>query len=327
MQLVDGVLKSSVRDLAIARSRCSHAILAIDGDFEEAWRLADLAVEALLKTGGSDYLFGALVNKAEAAMATGRLQIAEAVMAAARKLAKDDADAHVFVRLRGHLALTRHTFGEAAELFEEGAQSFLALLNLDATAAEELRATAGIGSCIHNKGLALRAGGDAVGAATAFSRAVEWYRRACSPIDESVSLRFLARCHFDEQEWAFGFETLNRSQDLAEGVGFITGQVECLELRARALATTDQPDEARIALRKVLVLLGDTDDDRRRRCHQMLATLANDAGASDSVGLHLDAARLLAARSGDALKIADVAQQIDEIRKAERGKIRASEAS
>lgn len=57
----------------------------------------------------------------------------------------------------------------------------------------------------------------------------------------------------------------------------------------------------------------------------MLATLANDAGASDSVGLHLDAARLLAARSGDALKIADVAHQIDEIRKAEGDKIRASD--
>jgi tetratricopeptide (TPR) repeat protein len=302
---------SATRMLARARSVCSHALLLTERDLAEAWTLADLAVDATALEGYPELLFAALVGKAEAAMATGRIQVAQGAVVAARELAQDDSDERVVLQLRGQLALVSGAPREAVDLYRQAADGFLAELSRDFEAADRKWTKVGIGSCLSNMGIAQRASGDIAAATITFSKAADWYAQAGSPIDESVARRFLARCHFDEQEWDFGWEALDRAQALVEAADFARGTVACLELRARAFATTGESEQARTALLRALATVESNDD--KRRFHQMLATLATDGNEHDVAREHLEQARLLAARGGDPLKIADVAHQLERV--------------
>lgn len=303
----------SVRELARARMACSHALLLMERSPEEAWELADLAADPEALEGYPELMFSALIGKTEAAIETGRIEVAKGAAVAAQELAHDDGDERVVLQVRGRLALISGALDEAADLYEKAGQSFLAQLNREPDSDAKRQAKLGVGVCLSNKANALRTGGDIVGATTAVAKAADWFAQAPSPIDESASRRYLARCHFDTGAWEAGFEDLERAQSLAEGADFSPGVVACLELRARALATTGKPDLARLALLQALAAVDHSDDDASRRFHQMLATLAEDAGSQDEARRHLERARLLAARSGDPLKIADVAQQLERL--------------
>ncbi|MGH2703681.1 MAG: TIR domain-containing protein [Actinomycetota bacterium] len=303
------------RELARARTAHSHALLLCDRDFESAWELADAGADPAALDGYPDLLFSALAGKAEAAMATGRMRIALGAALAAEELAQDEDEKRTVLQLRAQIALRSRSPAEAVALYEEAEQSFLALLNSDPDAAAKIRAKVGVGSCLTNKALALRGAGDIAVAKLEFSRAADWYVQGGSPSDESVARRFLARCHFDEHDWDAGFAVLDEAQRLAEQENLTSGLVACLELRARALATTDQAEPARAALLRAVEVLGDQDPEMTRRFHQMLATLAEQLGDRGTARRHLDTARVMAEQAGDPLTIADVAHQTEELAK------------
>ena len=303
------------RDLARARTAHSNALLLCERDFETAWQLAEAGADPVVLDGYPELLFRALTCKAEAAAATGRMQAARGAAKAAAEFAEDAHDERALLQLRGEIALRSRSPTEAVALYEEAEQSFLALLNSDPEDAVRVRAKVGVGACLTNKALALRGAGDITGAKAALRRAAEWYVEGGSPIDESVARRDLARCHFDERDWKPGFAALDEAETLAERESFTSGLVECLELRARALATTDQFGPATEALRRALELLGASEPKTRRRYHQMLATLASDMGDPGTARRHLDTARVMADQDGDTLTIADVRLQADELTK------------
>jgi len=315
---VDPPTAESIRDVARARAVCSRALLQMGHDRERAWELADLACDPKALDGYPDLLFDALIAKAEAAAMTDRIQVMGAAVAAAQAISDGEENELVVLQLRARLALMRAPL-EAAQLYEEAAERFGVVLHRSPDPDSATMAHRGIGVSLHNKGMALRSGGDIVGASIAFARAADWYGKAASPIDESVSRFFLARCHFDEQLWGRGFEELDRAQSLATGAKFDRGLVECLELRGRALATTDRRDEAREALLAAVAMSEPgTDADGTRRFRQMLATLEEEAGNLDAAREHLAIARVLAEQGGDSLDIADVAHQLGRLGKGRR---------
>ena len=302
--------EDAARELARARSSHSHALLLCDRDDDVAWELANLGANAEVLDGYPDLLLSALIQKAEAAMGTGRMQIARGALLAAEKLAEDEDDRRSLLQVRANLALRSRASAEAAALFEEAEQSFLALFNGASDAETKQSARVGICRCLTNRGHALRADRDTVGARVAFSRAADWAANAQCPIDECVARHFLAQCLFDEQDWTVGLAELSVSQQLATQEGLTVWILECLELRARVLATTDHPDLARIELLRALDLTAD-DVERARRFHQMVATLAQELGRKGEAREHLDQAAILAEQAGDELAIADVANQLD----------------
>jgi tetratricopeptide (TPR) repeat protein len=304
-----------VRELARARSGHSHALLLCDGDLEEIWTLAALGADPTMFDGYPELLFSALVTKAEAAAATGRLMIATGAASAAAELALDDSEVRVVLQLRGAIALQSHSWAKAVELYRDAERSFLAVLSGGPDAATRARAHVGVGSCLTNQALAHRQVGDLTAAKIALSRAAEWYVQGCSPSDESAARRLLARCYFEDEEWEPGFTALDRAQELAAQEKLMSGLIDCLELRARALATTDQPRLARAALLHALNELGDDDPETRRRFHQMLATLAKQEQDADAAQHHLEIARALAEQSGNTIAIAAVAHQAEGLAK------------
>ena len=305
----------SARWLARARLARSQALLLCDRDVEIAWELANAGANPTMFEGYPELLLRALASKAEAALATGRMKLALGAVLAAEQLVEDDDDKRMILQLRGHVALRNESPAEAVALFEEAERSFLALLSRDPEAAAKIRAKVGVGSCLTNKALALRGAGDLVGAEIAFSHAADWYVQGGSPADEAMARRLLARCHFDEQDWEPGFAALDEAERLADQANLRSDRVACLELRARGLASTDQPEPAREVLLEALELLNDEEPDTARRFHQMLATLASQLGDDGSVRRHLDMARILAERDGDQLTIADIAYQTEELAK------------
>lgn len=298
------------REFARARLACSHAFLLMEREPDQAWNLADLAADPEVLDGYPELMFSALVGKAEAAIAVGHIEAAQGAAAAAQELAEDDSDERVVLQIRGRLALAAGDTGEAVALYETAAQSFLAELNRSPDPDAKRQTKLGIGMCLSNKAIALRNRNDIPNATKTIARAADWLAQAQSPIDELTAQNYLARCHFDTQDWDSGFKALDRAQELAESVNFSPGLVASLELRARALATIDEPDLARQTLVQALAVIKNTDDDTSRRFHQMLATLAEDAADLNAAREHLERARLLALRSGDPVKIADVAHQL-----------------
>lgn len=85
-------LPDTARHVATARSEFSHHLLLMEGNGEEAWKQADLAADPTVLDGYPELLFRALVNKAEAAILTSRLQIAKGAVLAAQELQDDEHD-------------------------------------------------------------------------------------------------------------------------------------------------------------------------------------------------------------------------------------------
>jgi tetratricopeptide (TPR) repeat protein len=302
------------RDVARARTALSRALLQTQGDPEEAWRLADLAADPALLSDYPDLSFHALRTKIDAAIETGRLQVAQGAIAALSDLATSDGGRRIVLQFQARFALATGNHAEAARLYSDAATSFVAALIKEANAEARTVLMRGAGACSTNQAIGQRASGDVVGAIGTLLRAAVWYADAGSPVDESVVRRLVARYHFDEQEWSEGLESLDRAQALAKAADAKFALVDCIELRARALATTDNLDEARTVLADGLALL-DGDPDIGRRFHQMLATLADEAGEADVARGHLERARLLAERLRDPLKVADVEHQMSRVGK------------
>ncbi len=311
----DADLPASARQVARARTACSHGLLLMEVDDAEAWRLADLGADATVLDGYPDLLFSALVRKAEAAMVVGRIQIAQGAVLAAQELSDGASDERTVLQLRAQLAGIQRIPGEAAALYEQAAQSFLTVLSRDPDSMHKVRAKVGVATCLSNKAAALLSEGDVLGASVAFSRAADWFAEAGSPVDESAARRALARCHFHDQEWDAGLGELERALALAEGAEYTSGVIACLEMRARALATVGRPDEARVVLLRAVATSSGVDDAATAQFHQMLATLADDARAPDTAQEHLDAARVVAERGGDASHLVSIGRQSERLGK------------
>ncbi len=303
-----GESEDAALDLARARTAHGHALLVCERDAEEAWRLATAGADATILEAYPERLFQALITKAEAALVTGRFQIARGCADAAAAVADGQSDERSLLQIRGHIALETGKHKEAATLYEEAAQSFLAQMSADPDEAKRTRAMIGVGSCLTNKALALRHEGRIADARIAFQRAADWFADGGSPADESIARLHVARCFFDDQEWPPGFAALDAAERLAEQEKLEPGLVDCLELRARALASTDEPGPARDVLSRALTCVA-SDSQRRRRFHQMLATLSDQLDDVGEARRHLGAARILAEQAEDRLVLADVEEQ------------------
>lgn len=302
---------TGARELAVARSVHSRALLLCDEDPETVWDLANSGADASVLEGYPELLFSALVTKAEAATRTGRLQIARGATLAAGKHVQSENENRVLLQLKGMLALSSRNAIEAIDLYKDAELSFLSELASTPDLATHAQATKGIGSCLTNQAIAHRQVGQLAAARLALTRAVEWYVIAGSPIDELAALELLARCDFDAENWESGFASLDKAILLAEKENVPSMLADCLELKARALATTKQFSLASATIVRALATIRDDDADTQRRFHQMLATLAKED--KTVAHHHLDVARSIAEHSQDTLAIADVAHQTERL--------------
>ncbi len=294
--------------LAAARSQMSHCILAIDGDPEEAWRLADLAASPAALATHRPQFFIAIMNKAEAAIATGRLSVANGALTAAADLADGPGDARMILQARAMAAMAAQDFATAIRMYAEAAESFLTSLNTEPDEALRTRWKTGAASTLLNCGLSQQRSGDVAAATQSFQRAAGWYHESNSIYDESVARRFLARALFDQRLWVAGHKEVDTAVQLAHDVEFWSGEAEALELRGRALATQENPQGAREALKAAHALLSSKGGAPRdqRRLLQMLATIEAELGDPASADTLLEQALRIAEQENDALAIADV---------------------
>lgn len=296
--------------LCKARTACSNLIMLTKGSIEEAWELADRAADSEVLSEDAEALIEALAAKAGAAIVSGRLSVAKGCITAIRDVATDHRHQRMVLQLDGQLALREGDAARAAQVYGEAADAFLADIQRGSSR-KRRQARLGLAACLQNKGYALRKAGDPAAACEIFHKSVHWYREANSPLDESMASHQLARTYFDQQEWAAGFDTLAAALQLAREQSFTPGIVECLELLARAKATTDDPRAAANALAEALLLADSTtDQESQRRYRQMLATLEFNLGNPDRAQELLAEALEMAKQTGDELAIADVEHQI-----------------
>ena len=298
--------------LCKARATCSHLILLTKGSIEEAWEMADLAADPDALAMDPEGLVDALSTKSEAAVASRRLSIAKGCIAAVRQIAlpTDERSERRLMQLEAQVALAEGDPERAARLYDDAAETFLADIQRG-NARKRRQAKLGVAACLHNKGYALHKAANPAAACEALHKAVIWYREANSPVDEAVASYELARTHFDQQEWTAGFDTIEGALQLARDQSFTPGVIECLELLARARATTDDPAAAAVSLREALELADSANDaELQRRFRQMLATLEFTLGDAGRAQELLIEALALAHNSGDPLAIADVEHQM-----------------
>lgn len=299
--------------LSRARRACARRLLVVDGDRDEAWRLATLAAAEPELATHPEMQFGALITKAEVAIATGRLQLAEGAIGAAVELATDAEDRLTCLEVSAQFEARRGRVPEAIALYDEAASAFLSMLSNESDPDEQQVDKAGVAGCMNNKALLLRDLGDIGGAIKHLSQAAQWYADALRPVDESVSRLLLARAYFHEQEWHRAWESLDRALELARASSFDRGVIECLELRGRALATAGEPANARAALEEGLEVATVVGDLRAvMKFHWKLSTLAQDAPGDLSLARdHLERARASAEAIGDGQSAAEILLELD----------------
>jgi hypothetical protein len=301
----------SAVELARARKAHSFALLGVGRDLEHAWELAAAAADPATLAAYPEDLFDAFAAKAEAATSTGRIAIAEGAIDAAEPLASEIAQTRRISQIRGRIALQTHQPAEAIRHYEEARRSFAASIHTGSDEQRRWNAKFGAASCLTNTGIANRSLGRLVDARALLAEAAEIYAELDTAVDEAVARRLMAACHFDDREWQQGQKELDHAEQLARSECHDATLLDCLELRARVMATLENLAGAQDLLRQALDAAKNQPPDRRRRLHQMLATIARSLNDRAAARRHLDVARVLA--EGDEAALLDVEHQLEEL--------------
>lgn len=303
--------------LARARKAYAQELLFRHGDLDEIWQVACAAVATPGIEEDPDVQFGALITKAEAATATGRIRLADGALRAASDLMVEMPDPkaarRMLLQVRAQVEARRGRPKEGIALYDEAAGEFMSLLAVEADAARVRKVKRGVATCLNNKALLLRDIGDTDAALRALVEANRWYAEADSPVDEAVSRLLLARGSFATGDERGGWEALDRATALSRAAGFDDGLIECLELRGSAHATTGAIDEAIAAFDEGVAVATAAGDDRGvMSFHWKLATLARDFRPDKESALrHLSLAHNSALAVGDMQAASEIALERD----------------
>lgn len=303
--------------LARARDAYGRALLFQHGDLDEIWQVACAAVATPGIDEDPDVQFYALMTKAEAATATGRIRLAGGALGAAAELldAMSDPKAarRTLLQVRAQVEARSGRPKEGIALYDEAAGEFMNLLVVETDPTRVRKLKRGVATCLNNKALLLRDIGDTDGALRALVDASRWYAEADSPVDEAVSRLLLARGSFATGDERRGWEELDRATALSRGAGFNQGLIECLELQGGAHATAGAIDRAIAAFDEGVALANAAGDDRGvMSFHWKLATLASDFRPDRESALrHLSLARDSAVAAGDVQAASEIALERD----------------
>lgn len=306
------------REELVARARvdCAGLILRVDGEADDAFEMVTLALNTGFMRSDARARFYALVTQAESGIVSRRIPEARAALSAATLGAETDDDLRTVLQVEANLCMVAEDYSGAAAAWGTAAEQFRTAHALAEDDLEKTRTARGMALCLHNRGLALGRSGDLVGACRELQAAATCYATISAPEDEVPCLYFLAEYQLRSGLFEQGFDQVGRALAGATAHHLDIWEMKAHELKARAFYTRDKdhgPDVLRSLYSASQVAQRIGDEDTIRRCLQMTATVYAENKQFD-VALHYLEGAAIAARSiGDALAIADVAKQVEEV--------------